>query len=129
MADILLMETDHILAKNLSKYLKSLGHNVSWCVEPQDAINHADHRCPDVIILDLLLVNNRSGIEFLYEFRSYPEWQDLPVIIFSHVAAENLKDCIDSLEQLNVAAHRYKPTTTLADLAKTIDLSLQPKKS
>jgi CheY-like chemotaxis protein len=129
MADVLLMETDHILAKNLSKYLKNLGHNVSWHVEPQAAINYADQHCPDVIILDLLLANNRSGIEFLYEFRSYPEWQDLPVIIFSHVAAENLKDCLESLQQLNVAAHRYKPTTSLSELAQTIDQALQLKSS
>jgi len=125
MANILLIETDHILAKNLSKYLKGLGHKVSWHVEPQAAINHADKSQPDVIILDLLLSNHRSGIEFLYEFRSYPEWQNLPVVIFSHVAAEDLRGCLDALKQLNVAAYRYKPTTSLSDLAQSIDQALQ----
>jgi CheY-like chemotaxis protein len=124
MANVLLMETDHILAKNLCEYLQGLGHEVSWCVEPQEAIDQADKNKPDVIILDLMLANHRSGIEFLYEFRSYPEWQHLPVVIFSHVAAENLKGCLESLQQLNVAAFRYKPTTSLMDLAKSIDQAL-----
>jgi CheY-like chemotaxis protein len=124
-ANVLLMETDHILAKNLSKYLITFGHEVSWHVEPQSAIDQADKNCPDVIILDLMLANRRSGIEFLYEFRSYPEWQNLPVVIFSHVAAEDLKDCLDSLKQLNVAAFRYKPTTSLSDLAASIDQALK----
>jgi CheY-like chemotaxis protein len=126
MANILLIETDRLLAKNLSKYLTKFGHEVSWHVEPQAAMDSADQKCPDVIVLDLLLANSRSGIEFLYEFRSYPEWQHLPVVIFSHVAAEDLKDCLDSMQQLNVAAYRYKPTTTLKDLAQTINQSLQP---
>jgi CheY-like chemotaxis protein len=126
MANILLIETDRLLAKNLSKYLKNLGHQVSWHVEAQSAMDSADQQCPHVIVLDLLLANSRSGIEFLYEFRSYPEWQNLPVVIFSHVAAEDLKDCLDSMQQLNVAAYRYKPTTTLKDLAQTINQSLQP---
>jgi CheY-like chemotaxis protein len=124
-ANVLLMETDHILAKNLSKYLSSLGHEVSWHVEPQSAIDQADKKRPDVIILDLMLANHRSGIEFLYEFRSYPEWQNLPVVIFSHVAAEDFKGCLDSLKQLNVAAFRYKPTTSLSDLAQSIDQALK----
>jgi CheY-like chemotaxis protein len=123
-ANVLLMETDHVLAKNLSKYLRGLGHKVIWCIEPQEAINNADKNCPDVIILDLLLANRRSGIEFLYELRSYPEWQNLPVVIFSHVAAEDLRGCVDSLNQLNVAAFRYKPTTSLSDLAQSIDQAL-----
>jgi CheY-like chemotaxis protein len=123
-ANILLLETDHILAKNLGIFLRGLGHEISWCVEPQEAIDNADKNPPDVIVLDLMLANHRSGIEFLYEFRSYPEWQNLPVVIFSHVAAEDLRGCLDSLKQLNVAAFRYKPTTSLTELAKSIDEAL-----
>jgi CheY-like chemotaxis protein len=129
LANILLFETDHLLANNLSKYLTKLDHEVAWHVEPQAAMDAADKRQPDVIVLDLLLANSRSGIEFLYEFRSYPEWQDLPVVIFSHVAAEDLKDCLESMQHLNVVAYRYKPTTSLKDLAQTINRSLLPIKA
>lgn len=129
MADILLIESDRLLATNLQKYLGELGHKVAWHVDPQTAIDGADEKTPDVIVLDIVLANHRNGIEFLYELRSYPDWQNLPVVIFSQVAAENLKGCLDSLEQLNVSAYRYKPTTTLTNLAQTIDQALQPLKA
>jgi hypothetical protein len=77
----------------------------------------------------LKYVSHSEEIEFLYEFRSYPEWQDLPVVIFSHVAAEDLKDCLESMQHLNVVAYRYKPTTSLKDLAQTINRSLLPIKA
>lgn len=126
MARILLIETDHLLAKNLSIFLNRLGHQVSWRVDPQEAIEQADRSVPEVIVLDIILSGQRSGIEFLYEFRSYPEWQNLPVIIFSCVAAEDLKGCLDSIAQLNISAYRYKPTTSMRELAKCIDQALQP---
>lgn len=125
MANILLIETDHLLAKNLVKFLSGYGHNVAWQVDPQEAIEQADHTKPDVIVLDIIFANRRSGVEFLYELRSYPDWQNLPVIIFSCVAAQNLTGCMESLQQLKIFAYHYKPTTSLAQLAKTIDQSLK----
>lgn len=126
MAQILLIESDQLLAKNLAKFLGGLDHKVSWHVDPQDAIEHADQSMPDVIILDIILANHRGGIEFLYELRSYPEWQSLPVVIFSNVAAEELKDCLESMSQLKISAYHYKPTTSMRQLAQTIDQVLQP---
>ncbi len=126
MAQILLIESDHLLAKNLIKFLSGLNHKVSWHVDPQDAIEYANQSQPDVVILDIILANRRNGIEFLYEFRSYPEWQDLPVVIFSCVAAENLKGCLEAMHQLRISAYRYKPTTSMRELAQTVDQALQP---
>jgi DNA-binding response OmpR family regulator len=128
MARILLLETDRLLAKNLVGYLGKLGHKVSWHVDAQSAMDAADKNCPDAIILDFMLAN-RSGIEFLYEFRSYPEWQNLPVIIFSNIAAEEVSGCLEAFEQLNVTAYRYKMNTSLAELAHSLDSALkQPLK-
>ena len=125
MARILLLESDHMLANNFTAYLKSLGHEVIWELDPQAAIEVADTNQPDAIILDLLLAK-RSGIEFLYEFRSYPEWQSLPVIIFSNIVAEEMSGCLKAFEHLNIAAYHYKPTTSLAQLGKTLERALQP---
>jgi hypothetical protein len=36
-----------------------------------------------------------------------------------------LRGCFDSLKQLNVAAYRYKPTTSLSDLAQSLDNALK----
>jgi DNA-binding response OmpR family regulator len=124
-ARILLLEADHMLASNFCGYLKNLGHEVIWELDPQAAIEVADKKQLDAIIVDLLLAT-RSGIEFLYEFRSYPEWQKLPVIIFSNIVAEEMNACLKAFEHLNIAAYHYKPTTTLAQLGKSLERALQP---
>jgi DNA-binding response OmpR family regulator len=123
-ASVLLIETDRVLARNLCHYLRKAGHKVVWRADPQKAMDDADASCPDVIILDLILAA-RSGIEFLYEFRSYPDWQNLPVIFFSNIAADRVQGCLDAFEQLNVTAYHYKATTSLAKLARSLDEALQ----
>jgi CheY-like chemotaxis protein len=72
------------------------------------------------------LLASRSGIEFLYELRSYPDWQNLPVIIFSNIVAEEMNACLKAFEHLNIAAYHYKPTTSLSQLGKTLERALQP---
>jgi CheY-like chemotaxis protein len=114
---ILLIETDKVLATTLCNYLGRRGHEVEWHVDPQAAMHSADKQCPDAIILDLLLAFG-SGIEFLYEFRSYPEWQTLPVVVFSNIAPGELGPTEMALDQLNVSAFHYKPETSLRDLGR-----------
>jgi CheY-like chemotaxis protein len=123
MAHILLLETDRLLAKNICSALETAGHSVDWQVEPQEAITGADALKPDVIVLDLLLAQ-RSGIEFLYEFRSYPEWQKLPAIVFTNIPAEELQSCMDGFHQLNVTDVLYKPSTSLSELARRVERAL-----
>jgi DNA-binding response OmpR family regulator len=97
-----------------------LGHRVDWCYDLQQALDCADANCPDVIVLDLMLCG-RSGIEFLYEFRSYPDWQSIPVIIFSNITSRDLGRSTVGFRQLNVSAYHYKPTTSLEELSESID--------
>ena len=124
MAHILIIESDKILASNLSAHLKNAGHSVDWQVSPQDAITSADSKKPDLVILDLLLAS-RSGVEFLYEFRSYPDWQKVPVIILSSLPLQDIKASISSLQHLNVAAFHHKHATSLKALSYAIDQALQ----
>ncbi len=125
MPRILILETDRQLAKNVSDFLRSAGHTVDIYSDPQSAISAADAHCPDVVILDLLLAG-RSGIEFLYELRSYPEWQRLPVIITSKLSDAELESYRPALRQLNVSRFLHKPTAQLQELAAAIQQSLRP---
>ena len=120
MARILFIEPDRLLGANAKKVFKRAGHDVNWYVDPQAAINSADTARPDVIILDLLLAG-RSGVEFLYEFRSYPEWSRLPVIIYSDISPEEFKGANVGFTQLNIAAYHYKPTTSITELCNSIE--------
>ena len=125
MAQILLIEADGLMAGNIKKYLGRVGHDVRWHVDPQVAMDAIDAKKPDLLILDLMLAN-RSGVEFLYEFRSYPDWQKLPIIVYSSVPEAELGyAATESLQQLDIAAYHYKPHTGLAELAQSVDLALQ----
>lgn len=123
--NILLIEPDKILAVNIRKVLRKAGHKVTWQVDPQEALDSADTDAPQAIILDLILAT-RGGVEFLYEFRSYPDWQAVPVIVFSSLSAEELTAAVSGLSHLNIGAYHYKPHTNLSDLVKTIESILQP---
>jgi DNA-binding response OmpR family regulator len=127
MRQILLIEPDRPLAKTYSGALKQAGYKVSAVTGSQDAIYAADKLTPDVVVLELQLVGH-SGIEFLYEFRSYPEWQDIPVIIHSNVPYAELKDGWPILsEQLGVSLYRYKPATKLDKLVSSVNEAIKTK--
>jgi DNA-binding response OmpR family regulator len=85
MSQILLIEPDIVLANIYTKALTHEGYRVVVAGDAQAAISLADKSKPDLIIMEIQLVSH-NGIEFIYELRSYPEWQDIPIIIQSFSA-------------------------------------------
>ena len=121
MAQILLIEPDRLLAESYVQALLHAGHEVQATGGAQAAIMSADAIPPDLVVLELQLVEH-SGIEFLYEFRSYPEWQDVPVIIQTHVPQAEFADNWQLLQQeLGVQGYLYKPRTSLGQLLVAVD--------
>lgn len=117
---VLIIEPDKILAQTYAIALHAAGHQPVCCTNAQQAIFAADAQTPDVVLLELQLVRH-SGIEFLYEFRSYSEWQNIPVIIHSQVPPTEFIDNYDMLkEELGVVDYLYKPHTSLTKLAAHI---------
>jgi DNA-binding response OmpR family regulator len=123
--NILLIEPDRPLAEVYQTALLAAGHRVVVCAGAQAAIMAADQQAPQLVILELQLVEH-SGIEFLYEFRSYGDWQNIPVILQSLVPPTEFNGSQDLLtNQLGVQAYLYKPRVNLKQLIKTVnDLSL-----
>lgn len=119
MPNILIIETDLPLAKTLKRTLARAGHNVKLSREPQAAIVSADKNTPDLVILDLFLAH-RSGVEFLHEFRSYPEWASVPVVVLSNVPKTDLGPFVNHLDQLNIQKYFYKPSFSLAQLSAAV---------
>jgi CheY-like chemotaxis protein len=115
MRHVLLLEPDRLLALSIKDYFANSGYSVSAHSDPQAAISQADKQVPDVVITELQLAN-RSGVEFLYEFRSYPEWQTIPVIIFTNLSAEPLASYEKVFKELNIVTTLYKPATNLKQL-------------
>lgn len=120
MAQILLIEPDRLLAESYVQALQSAGHQVNAASGAQAAIMTADTATPDLVVLELQLVEH-SGIEFLYEFRSYPDWQNIPVLVQTHVPRAEFTDNWQLLEQeLGVRDYLYKPRTSLRDLVSAV---------
>jgi len=103
---------------------QSQGHTVMMCASAQSAIFGADERLPDVVVLELQLIGH-SGIEFLYEFRSYAEWQAIPVVVHSQVPAGEFADSWQFMRtELGVSAYLYKPLTSLHALLRSVNQCL-----
>ncbi len=121
MADILLLEPDAALARTYIAALEYSGHSVRRTISAQDAVFLVDERIPDVVIVELQLVAH-SGIEFLYELRSYTEWQKLPVLIHSIVPPNEFAASTTLLrDRLGVREYLYKPHTSLSKLLRSIN--------
>lgn len=124
MARILLIEPDRVLAESYVQALTHAGHEVQAAGGAQAAVMSADAIQPDLVIVELQLVAH-SGIEFLYEFRSYADWQDVPVIVQSNVPAHEFNDSGDLLrDELGVRDYLYKPRTSLAELLHAVEARL-----
>lgn len=118
---VLIVEPDNVLGDIYKKALESRGYLVKHVVGAQDAVIAADDNCPDLVLCELQLVGH-SGIEFLYEFRSYPDWQDVPVIVLSSVPPLEFNSSRNGLrEQLGVGTYLYKPSTSIAQLLRVVE--------
>ncbi|HSW37466.1 MAG TPA: response regulator [Candidatus Saccharimonadales bacterium] len=119
--NILLIEPDQVLGRTYQRALKAAGHKVLSCTSAQAAIALIDQLKPDLVILELQLVAH-GGIEFLYEFRSYKDWLDIPVVALSSIPPGEFNGSWRLLQDgLGVKAYHYKPLTKLKDLIRTVN--------
>jgi len=116
MANILLIEPDRLLATTYGQALTAAGHHVVAAATAQAGIQAADAMSPTLVILELQLVEH-SGIEFLYEFRSYLDWQSVPVLVHSSVPPSEFNESHQLLkDELGVQTYLYKLHTSLREL-------------
>lgn len=121
---ILLVEPDVPLSRTIQRALENKGFRVKTAQGGQEAISISDDCSPCLIICEIQLVSH-SGIEFLYELRSYSDWQTIPVIINSLVPPGEFADCrVGLTSDLAVTAYLYKPHTSLKKLINSVSLTL-----
>lgn len=108
------------MAKTYQSALQKDGYTVAHATTAQAAVLEADKHRPDVVLLELQLPGH-SGVEFLHEFRSYPEWQLVPVVAHTMIRPQQLAAIEQSLRRdLGVVAVLYKPRTNLALLLRSV---------
>ncbi len=117
--NVLLIEPNQVLGQTYATALRRANHVVDWQKTAQAAITAADRKRPDAIILEPQLTGH-SGIEFLYEFRSYTDWQTIPAVMHTFIPEEHFVLQRYHFQNLSVAAYLYKPMTTLQELTRTV---------
>lgn len=116
---ILLVEPDHELGAVVCCFLAKEGHIIDYHNTAQEAIRAADTNQPEVVVLELAIpVHN--GVAFLHEFRSYADWANIPVIVYSHIAPESSGLHKKNWNLHGIREYLYKPTTRLKQLQKSI---------
>lgn len=122
---VLLIEPDVVQARTYIRALELEGHVVAHASSAQSAVHTADEHRPEVIVMEVQLPGH-NGIEFLYEFRSYPEWLDIPVIMYTFVPVRELERLVTLQTLLGVKRILYKPATTLHSLCVAINQTAVP---
>jgi DNA-binding response OmpR family regulator len=124
MSRVLLLEPDRLLAESYQRALIYAGHEASYVTSGQDAVDSADKSTPDLVVLELQLPAH-NGLEFLYEFRSYIEWQQVPVIVNTVIPPTSLGSTDENLyQELGIKAWHYKPQTSLQMLIRSVNEEL-----
>lgn len=127
MAKVLILEPDTVLARTYREGLEFHGHEVDVSQDSQIAVDIVDKSTPDIIIVELQLALH-NGIEFLYELRSYKEWQRIPVIIVSNVSYVEQEILSSLWKSFRISAYHYKPLTKISDIVHSIEDVLIPTK-
>lgn len=125
---ILLIEPDKILSKLFVQALERAGHTVAATANAQTAIYAADMQTPDVVVLEMQLAEH-SGAAFLYEFRSYNDWLQTPVVIHTVLPPSKLEQYKQCLAELHVDTWLYKPRTSLQKLVATVQSQKTPART
>lgn len=119
--NILIIESSRTLARTYKLALEADGHTVVSAHGAQEAIVLLDTspKPPDLLIMELQLVGH-YGVEFLYELRSYAEWQNIPIIVNSLIPSHVLDRMAEQLKNLGVKQYFYKPSTSLKKLRSAV---------
>jgi DNA-binding response OmpR family regulator len=116
---ILIIEPDKILARQYQKAFEGAGFEVQLCGDAQTAIMKIDKQPPEAIVLEIQL-SAHSGVEFLHEFRSYEDWSNIPIFIYSSVPEYALGSNQKTWDSFGVKRYFYKPQASLSQLVGAV---------
>jgi DNA-binding response OmpR family regulator len=112
---VLIIEPDHILAKEYKRAFKEAGIDTDLCSSAQNAIMSIDNKLPDAVVAELQLTGH-SGVEFLHEFRSYEDWASVPVFVHSKIPEYAIGADSNTWKSFGVVRYFYKPNTSMKQL-------------
>ncbi len=116
--DILVVEDESIVAKDIQICLKKLGYEVVGIVSSgEDAVEKAKEMEPDLIMMDIMLKGEMSGIDAASIIR---KTQDIPVIFLT---AYTDRDTVDRAKESEPFGYIIKPFKEI-DIQTAIEIAL-----
>ncbi len=120
---ILIVEDEHMLAQYLKKFLLYKGFDVLSIVDTGiDTVKTAKELKPDIILLDIMLKDTKSGCEAALEIRGFDS-KVIIIILSDHQNDEMMDYAINA----NVSNYLSKPYN-MQDILSTIKLALAKHK-
>ena len=117
-ADILIVEDELLIAKNMAKKLDSFGYNVVKIVSTgQAAIDFIAESKPDLILMDIAIKGEIDGIETASKIR---EIYDVPIIFITAYAND---ETLDRAAETGCYAYLIKPCRE-KELQATVKITL-----
>lgn len=116
--DILVVEDESIVAKDIQVCLRKLGYEVVGIVSSgEEAIEKAREVEPDLVMMDIMLKGEMSGIEAATSIR---KTQDIPVIFLT---AYTDRDTVDRAKESEPFGYIIKPFKEI-DIQTAIEIAL-----
>ncbi|MGP8217662.1 MAG: LytR/AlgR family response regulator transcription factor [Bacteroidia bacterium] len=115
---VLIVEDEVIIARDLSQTLTKLGYLVvGHCVKGEDAIEMVEEKNPDIILMDIMLKGEMTGIDAAKEIRK--KFQ-IPIV---YLTAYSDEDSIGRANTSGPSGYLVKPFKA-NDLRATIETAL-----
>lgn len=116
MKKLLIVEDDRIIASIYSKKFAVEGFNVEVAEDGQAGLDSICSSRPDIVLLDLMLPK-LTGLEILTRVRAMPEFERLPIIVFSNAYMTSV---IDAAWKAGATAVLTKANTSQKMLTEAI---------
>jgi CheY-like chemotaxis protein len=105
---ILVVDDEDDVRDFFADILTDAGFNVLTAADGEQALDRVREKLPDFISLDLVMPK-KSGIKFLYELRHNKDWANIPVVIVTAHAHDNMgkKDLQGMLEDKSFSGPKF----------------------
>lgn len=116
--NILVVEDESIVAKDIQVCLGKLGYNViGVCDTGEEAVERAQEKKPDLVMMDIMLKGDMSGIEAAEQIR---QSNDIPVIFLTAYTDRNT---VDKAKETEPYGYIIKPFKEI-DIQTAIEIAL-----
>ena len=118
MPKILIVEDEQIIARDIKECLLGLGYDVTYPASTgEEAIKKAEETQPDLVLMDIVLKGNFSGIE---SARQIHESFDIPIVYLTTHTDENTLDMAKLTQPYGYILKPFK----VEELKTTIEMAL-----